>query len=129
MAFFVNGDRRDFDFVGNTNREAQKIIKKKKKMTGLSIIQKAAKIFKLNIIMHSFTRAVLLLVEISVYYESQKAEREIGHFRVASNLCLKARLIVKPLMFALSLLESESFETRRLLFDKSHNRFKIVLFL
>ena len=129
MAFFVNGDRRHFDFVGNTNREAQKIIKKKKKMTGLSIIQKAAKIFKLNIIMHSFTRAVLLLVEISVYYESQKAEREIGHFRVASNLCLKARLIVKPLMFALSLLESESFGTRRLLFDKSHNRFKIVLFL
>ena len=49
-------------------------------MTGLSIIQKAAKIFKLNIIMHGFTRAVLLLVEISVYYESQKAEREIGHF-------------------------------------------------
>ena len=128
MAFFVNGDRRDFDFVGNTNREAQKIIKKKK-MTGLSIIQKAAKIFKLNIIMHGFTRAVLLLVEISVYYESQKAEREIGHFRVASNLCLKARLIVKPLMFALSLLESESFGTRRWLFDKSHNRFKIVLFL
>ena len=128
MAFFVNGDRRDFDFVGN--REAQKIIKKKKKkMTGLSIIQKAAKIFKLNIIMHSFTRAVLLLVEISVYYESQKAEREIGHSRVASNLCLKARLIVKPLMFALSLLESESFGTRRWLFDKSHNRFKIVLFL
>ena len=127
MAFFVNGDRRDFDFVGNTNREAQKIIKKK--MTGLSIIQKAAKIFKLNIIMHSFTRAVLLLVEISVYYESQKAEREIRHFRVASNLCLKARLIVKPLMFPLSLLESESFGTRRLLFDKSHNRFKIVLFL
>ena len=126
MAFFVNGDRRDFDFVGN--REAQKIIKKKK-MTGLSIIQKAAKIFKLNIIMHSFTRAVLLLVEISVYYESQKAEREIGHFRVASNLCLKARLIVKPLMFALSLLESESFGTWRWLFDKSHNRFKIVLFL
>ena len=127
MAFFVNGDRRDFDFVGN--REAQKIIKKKK-MTGLSIIQKAAKIFKLNIIMHGFTRAVLLLVEISVYYESQKAEREIGHFRVASNLCLKARLIVKPLMFALSgLLESESFGTRRWLFDKSHNRFKIVLFL
>ena len=100
-------------------------------MTGLSIIQKAAKIFKLNIIMYSFTRAVLLLVEISVYYESQKAEREIGHFRVASNLCLKARLyiIVKPLMFALSLLESESFGTRRWLFDKSHNRFKIVLFL
>ena len=30
VAFFVNGDRRDFDFVGNTNREAQKIIKKKK---------------------------------------------------------------------------------------------------
>ena len=99
-------------------------------MTGLSILQKAAKIFKLNIIMHGFTRAVLLLVEISVYYESQKAEREIGHFRVASNLCLKARLIVKPLMFALSgLLESESFGTRRWLFDKSHNRFKIVLFL
>ena len=98
-------------------------------MTGLSIIQKAAKIFKLNIIMYSFTRAVLLLVEISVYYESQKAEREIGHFRFASNLCLKARLIVKPLMFALSLLESESFGTRRWLFDKSHNRFKIVLFL
>ena len=125
MAFFVNGDRSDFDFVGN--REAQKIIKKK--MTGLSIIQKVAKIFKLNIIMHGFTRAVLLLVEISVYYESQKAEREISHFRVASNLCLKARLIVKPLMFALSLLESESFGTRRWLFDKSHNRFKIVLFL
>ena len=98
-------------------------------MTGLPIIQKSAKIFKFNILMHSFTKAVLLLVEISVYYESQKEEREIGHFRVASNLCLKPRLIVKPLIFALSLLESESFGTRRWLFDKSHNRFKIVLFL
>ena len=98
-------------------------------MTGLPIIQKSAKIFKFNILMHSFTKAVLLLVEISVYYESQKEEREIGHFRVASNLCLKPWLIVKPLIFALSLLESESFGTRRWFFDKSHNTFKIVLFL
>lgn len=97
-------------------------------MTGLSIIQKAAKIFKFNILMHIFTRAVLLLVEISVYYESQKEEKEIGHLRVASSLCLKAKLIVKPLIFALSLLESESFGTRRWLFDKLHNIFKIVFF-
>lgn len=85
----------------------------KKKMTGLSIIQKAAKILKFNILMHSFTRAVLLLVEISVYYESQKEEKEIGHLRVTSSLYLKVRLIVKPLIFALSLLENESFGTRR----------------